>query len=63
MHAWEQFQVVWADNGEEVFGVVCCANCKNYFIYKKLIRGCASKVNGNKKSIKSLKALCGFMRH
>ena len=38
-YAWEQFQVVWDDNGEEVFGVVCCANFKNCFIYKKLIDG------------------------
>ena len=35
-HAWEQFRV---DNGKEMFGVACCANCKNCFIYKKLIDG------------------------
>ena len=33
-----QFQIVY-DNGEEVFGVACCANCKNCFIYEKLIEG------------------------
>ena len=33
---WDQ---VWDDSGEEVFGVVCYANCKKCFIYKKLIEG------------------------
>ena len=31
-HEWDQFRIVWDDNGEEVFGVACCTNCKNCYI-------------------------------
>ena len=37
-HAWEQFRIVWNKNGEEVFGVACCANCKTCLLYKKLVQ-------------------------
>ena len=47
---------------EEVFGVACCANCKNYFIYRVQEVNRTSKVNGDKKSVRSFKTLHGFVR-
>ena len=38
-HAWEQFRTVCYENGDEVFGVACCVNCKTCLLYKKLVNG------------------------
>ena len=53
-HAWEQFRIVWDENSEEVFAVVCCANCKTCFLYKKLENG-AEKSMGTKNLLDHLK--------
>ena len=52
--AWEQFRIVWDENGEEVFGVACCATCKTCFLYKKLVNG-AEKSMGTKNLFNHLK--------
>ena len=52
--AWEQFQTVCDENGDEVFGVACCANCKTCLLCKKLVNG-EQKSMGTKNLLDHLK--------
>ena len=52
--AWEQFRTVCDENGDEVFGVACCANCKTCLLYKKLVNG-EQKLMGTKSLLDHLK--------